>query len=218
MSRTRFGAGIKSRPQFLPADSCAGTSWYDPPVNADLRERGHLLVKGLIEPCLARVLYKTLLLKHWRGESFRDNHIPTASAVTDDATVDALLLELVPRISEIVGFPLVPSYGYARVYFHGDAIVRHRDRPACEISTSIHLGRHGGDSSLWFAPNARVEMDEGDAAVYLGCEAEHWREPFNGNTMGQMFLHYVVAEGRFAQNSFDGRPNRFPPSISKARS
>ena len=121
-----FGAGIISRAQFLPTDSCAGTSWYDPPVSADLRERGYLLVKGLIEPCLARI-YKTLLLKHWRGESFPDNHIPTASAVTDDAPVDALLLEVVPRISEIVGFALVPSYGYARVYFHGDAMVRHRD-------------------------------------------------------------------------------------------
>jgi hypothetical protein len=200
-------------------NSCARTSWYHPPVKtADLRERGYLLVKGLIEPSLARVLYKTLLLKHWRGESFRDNHIPTASAVTDDATVDALLLELLPKLEEISGFELVPTYGYARVYLHGDAMVRHRDRPACEISTSIHLGKHGGDSSLWFAPHTRIEMDEGDAAVYMGCEAGHWRDPFTGCTMGQMFLHYVVAGGQFAKNYFDGRPGRFPPSISKITS
>ena len=184
-------------------------------MNDDLRERGYLLVKGLIEPCLARVFYKALLLKHWRGEAFRDNHIPTAAAVSDDAAIDALLLELMPRIEEICGSSLVPSYSYARVYFRGDAMVRHRDRPACEISTSVHLGRHGGDSCLWFAPNDRVEMDPGDAAVYMGCEAEHWREPFTGNTMGQMFLHYVVAGGRFAQNSFDSRPDRFPPSIPR---
>jgi hypothetical protein len=187
-------------------------------VDDGLRQKGYLFVKGLIDPCLARVFYKTLLLKHWRGESFRDNHIPTAAAITDDSTIDALLLELHSRIEEISGVRLVPSYSYARVYFRGDSMVRHRDRPGCEVSASIHLGRHSGDSSLWFAPNDRVEMEPGDGAVYMGCEAEHWRPPFNGNIMGQMFLHYVVTGGQFAKNYFDGRPGRFPPSISKIAS
>jgi hypothetical protein len=182
----------------------------------ELRDKGYVVVKGLIEPNLARVMYKLLLLKHWRGECFRDNHIPTAVSVSNEVATDALLLDLLPAMEGISACRLVPAYSYARIYFHGDAMVRHRDRGSCEISASIHLGKHGGDSSLWFAPNTKVEMDEGDGAVYLGCEAEHWREPFTGNTMGQIFLHYVVAGGRFAQNYFDGHPERFPPSISAA--
>ncbi len=183
-------------------------------MNCELQERGYVVVKGLIEPNLARVMYKALLLMHWRGMCFRDNHIPTAASVSNEPITDALLLELQPRIEGIYARRLVPAYSYARLYFHGDAMIRHRDRGSCEVSASIHLGKDGGDSSLWFAPNSKVEMECGDGAVYLGCEAEHWRERFTGNTMGQIFLHYVEAGGRFAQNYFDGHPDRFPPSIS----
>jgi hypothetical protein len=184
-------------------------------MNAELREKLYLPVKRLVEPSLAGFLYKTLLLKQWRGECFRDCHIPTAVSVANDAPTDALLLQLLPKIEEISGCRLVPTYSYARLYFRGDAVIRHRDRPSCEVSASIHLGRDGGESSsLWFGRDTRVDLDCGDGAVYLGCEADHWRESFAGNTTGQIFLHYVVKDGPFAANYFDGNPDRFPPSIS----
>ena len=183
------------------------------PMNPELREKGYLPAKGLLEPTLARVVHKTLLLQQWRRECFRDNHIPTAASVANTALTDALLLELRPRIEAIAACRLVPTYSYARVYFHGDAMVRHQDRGSCEVSVSIHLARDGGDASLWFQPGAKVEMEPGDGAVYLGCETDHWRERFTGNTMGQIFLHYVVTDGRFAAHYFDGHPQRFPPSI-----
>jgi hypothetical protein len=190
-----------------------GRVWfYDMPMNPQLREKGYLPAKGLLEPTLARVVHKTLLLQQWRRECSRDNHIPTAASVSNTALTDALLLELRPRIEAIAACRLVPTYSYARVYFHGDAMVRHQDRESCEVSVSIHLGRDGGDASLWFQPGAKVEMEPGDGAVYL-YETDHWREGFTGNTMGQIFLHYVVTDGRFAAHYFDGRPQRFPPSI-----
>ena len=188
------------------------------PMNPELREKGYLPAKGLLEPTLARVIHKTLLLQQWRRESFRDNHIPTAASVTNTALTDALLIELRPRIEAIAACRLVPTYSYARVYFHGDAMVRHHDRGSCEVSVSIHLARDGGDASLWFQPGAKVEMEPGDGAVYLGYETDHWRERFTGNTMGQIFLHYVMTDGRFAAHYFDGHPQRFPPSILGALS
>jgi hypothetical protein len=185
-------------------------------MNAELREKGYTLIKGMIEPSLARFMYKTLLLKQWRGECFRDNHIPTAAAVSNDAPTDALLIELLPKMEEIAACRVVPTYSYARLYFHGDAFLRHRDRASCEVSASIHLGRHGGESSLWFAPNIRVDLEAGDGVVYLGCEMEHWRERFTGEMMGQIFLHYVEMGGRYAQHYFDGNSDRFPPSLFPA--
>ncbi len=184
-------------------------------MNPELREKGYVASRALLEPSLARVIYKTLLLKQWRGESFRDNHIPTAASVSNTAETDALLLELRPAIEAIAGVRLVPTYSYARLYFYGDTMIRHHDRPSCEVSVSIHLGRDGGESSLWFAPNNKVDMEPGDGAVYLGLTTDHWRERFTGNTMGQIFLHYVEAGGQYASCSFDGNPQRFPPSISE---
>jgi hypothetical protein len=184
-------------------------------MNAELRANGYILAKGLLEPSLASVVYKTLLLSQWRGESYRDNHVPTAVALSNVAAIDALLLELRPKIEAISGCRLVPTYAYARLYFHGDAFISHRDRESCEVSVSLHVGRDGGESSLLFPPNNQVEMEAGDGAVYLGHETEHWRHPFTGNTMGQVFLHYVVADGPYAQHYFDGDPHRFPPSISE---
>ena len=184
-------------------------------MNPELREKGYVPSRALLEPDLARIFYKILLLKQWRGEAFRDNHIPTAASVSNTAETDALLLDLRPKIEEISGLRLVPTYSYARVYFYGDTLIRHRDRGSCEVSVSIHLGRDGGDGSLWFPPNTKVEMEAGDGAVYLGRQTDHWRERFTGNAMGQIFLHYVVADGDFADCYFDGDPHRFPPSISE---
>jgi hypothetical protein len=38
-------------------------------------------------------------------------------------------------------------------------------------------------------------MEPGDAAIYLGCEVEHWREEFKGDWHAQTFLHYVDKNG-----------------------
>ena len=43
--------------------------------------------------------------------------------------------------------------------------------------------------------------------VYSGCKLEHWREPFEGDSCGQVFLHYNDINGPNATNNiFDGRP------------
>ena len=37
-------------------------------MNKELLDRGYIPCKGLLEPSVARVIYKTLLLQQWRGE------------------------------------------------------------------------------------------------------------------------------------------------------
>ena len=41
--------------------------------------------------------------------------------------------------------------------------------------------------------------------MYKGCELEHWREKFYGESCGQVFLHYNDANTATAKNQFDGR-------------
>ena len=52
-----------------------------------------------------------------------------------------------------------------------------------------------------------VDLEVGDMLVYSGCELEHWREPFEGDTCAQVCLHYNDVDGPFGtQNNFDNRP------------
>ena len=61
-----------------------------------------------------------------------------------------------------------------------------------------------------------IHLHPGDIIIYRGCELEHWREPFEGDICGQVFLHYNHVNGPFAnKNMFDGRPKLGLPSFVK---
>jgi Rps23 Pro-64 3,4-dihydroxylase Tpa1-like proline 4-hydroxylase len=46
-------------------------------------------------------------------------------------------------------------------------------------------------------------MQPGDAILYLGCEADHWRDPIPGSKCVQVFLHYVDSNGSRSGCYFD---------------
>ena len=123
------------------------------------------------------------------------------------------------------GLKLVPTYANCRLYKNGNILRRHKDRPSCEISTTLCLGGDpwaifidptGADNVIdefknIHKPNApkgvKVLLKPGDMIIYAGCELEHWREPFQGKFCGQVFLHYNHADGPFAKtNLLDKRP------------
>jgi hypothetical protein len=56
--------------------------------------------------------------------------------------METLLDESVTKVMEKeTGLNLIPTYSYAKsLYKNGDILKRHKDRPSCEISTTIHLG------------------------------------------------------------------------------
>ncbi len=52
-----------------------------------------------------------------------------------------------------------------------------------------------------------VKLEQGDLIVYRGCELEHWREPYQGTQLSQVFLHYNDVDGKFSEeNKYDTRP------------
>jgi hypothetical protein len=120
------------------------------------------------------------------------------------------------------------------VYEKGSILKRHKDRPSCEISTTLNLG--GDPWAIYLdttgsnnvideyknimkpdAPKGiRVDLEPGDMLVYSGCELEHWREEFNGNICAQVFLHYNHINGQFKDNNlYDKRPLLGLPPFTK---
>ena len=124
-----------------------------------------------------------------------------------------LLVEKVPEVSELLGEKVLPTYTYARVYKAGSELLRHRDRPACEISLSINLSKDTDWPFYFQRPDSSeisLELQPGDAVMYLGCQADHWREKFTGAEYTQLFTHYVRSNGPKAWAYFDKRQQQEP--------
>ena len=173
--------------------------------------------------------YESPLLGTWA-----DKQVPNTYSHYADFVMETLLMKVLPKMQQETGLELVPTYSYARIYKKGDILKRHKDRPSCEISTTIHLGGTkwpifidgtGSDNVIdeyknIHKPNApkgtEVLLDVGDMLVYSGCELEHWREALNGDNCAQVFLHYNHLNGKFAKsNMFDKRPMLGVPAYVK---
>ena len=154
-----------------------------------------------------------------------DKQVPGCYSKYADWVMETLLMYMIPIMKAKTGMDLVPTYTYTRLYEKGNILRRHKDRPSCEISTTLHLG--GDPWPIFLDPSGanfvideyknihksgapkgiRVDLKVGDMLIYSGCELEHWREPFQGNVCSQVFLHYNHADGPFAKtNLLDGRP------------
>ncbi len=204
------------------------------------------VIKGALSYELANFIFNYFLLKKDAVEfmyeknfiydngmlgTWADRQIPNTYSIYGDPVMETLLMKVLPKMMQETELNLIPTYSYARVYKKGDELKRHKDRPSCEISTTVNLG---GDPWPIFIdgtgannvideyknihkPNApagtKVLLEVGDMLVYSGCELEHWREPFDGNICGQVFLHYNHVNGPFAdKNRFDGRAKLGLPS------
>ena len=158
---------------------------------------------------------------------WNDTQIPNTYSCYGDMFMETLMMKVLPVMQQQTDLRLIPTYTYTRAYKKGDILHRHKDRPSCEISTTINLGgdpwsifidptgadniMSGRETTTVVKPNApegvEVQLGVGDMLVYSGCELEHWRKPFEGNLCVQTFLHYNHADGRFAENNkFDKRP------------
>ena len=157
--------------------------------------------------------------------NFNDAQVPNSYAKYADRVMETLLVDTIKVMQKKTGLRLVPTYSYCRLYRTGNILKRHKDRPSCEISTTLNLGGDpwpilidptGSDNVIdeyknILKPGApkgvEVNLKPGDMLIYSGCELEHWREPFKGKLCGQVFLHYNHADGQFAKsNLYDKRP------------
>lgn len=130
-----------------------------------------------------------------------DSQIPNAKAILEHEYMFETLHErLWPVIENAVGEELIPTYAYARLYSNGDVLEKHTDRPACEVSITIQLGRSHHYAWPIYMGGQRFDLGEGDGVIYPGCDVEHWRNACDGPHgyySGQVFLHFVRKNGPY---------------------
>ena len=149
---------------------------------------------------------------------FYDTQAPGDFSRYGDLTFDTILAGVLNDMKKHTGLNLTPTYSYHRLYTNGTELVRHRDRPSCEISATMCIGsntsnlKNTNPNYNWpmFVKNDNedeipIQLNPGDVIIYRGCEVEHWRLPFEGINQAQAFFHYNEKGGKY-DITFDCRP------------
>ena len=171
------------------------------------KSQGYLHVKELVDVDLSKFFTHVLMRQQVVEEPHQDNQVPDCLSTMDhEVMFETLAEKLWPALEQVTGLSLLPTYAYARLYGNGNSLAIHRDREECEVSVTIQLGRsHHYAWPIWVSGN-RFDLGEGDGIIYKGCELDHWRtkcEGPNGYYSGQVFLHYVNADGPYANKAGD---------------
>lgn len=179
-------------------------------MNKHLERDNFIYISSFITPERAYELQKEFKIFAQETKRTGDGQIKESNSAYNYVGFLELLCEKTPEVSKFLGETVLPTYSYARVYHHNAELTKHVDRDACEISLTVHLG---GDSEWPIfikKPNGEevsLNLKSGDAMMYLGCEAEHWREQFKGSEYVQVFLHYVRSRGDKSYAYFDKSKN-----------
>ena len=225
-------------------------------MNNEFKKNKYQVIKQAISYDLANFCFNYLLLKRDAANfmysnniiadtgmwgTWKDAQVPGVYSHYADPVMETLLMKVLPVMKEQTGLDLIPTYSYTRVYTKGSILWRHKDRPSCEISTTLNLGGDmwpiyidpTGQNNILKSqytnkgeecivkkgahPGNRVDLEPGDMLVYSGCDLEHWRNEFTGDMCAQVFLHYNHRNGPFAEkNKFDNRPLLGIPSFIKS--
>ena len=175
-------------------------------MNEKLTDNNYLIVPNFISNERASAL----------SEDF--NEYAVTHAIKNDPQVDKclgkydyisfveLLCEKNVQVSQLVGETVLPTYTYARIYENGAVLTPHVDKEECEISLTVNL-ESDQPWSIWIqnpqGQKQEVVLNSGDAMIYFGMTAPHWREEYTGNACTQLFMHYVRSRGKYATFYFN---------------
>ena len=181
----------------------SGTSWS---LNEKFEKDGYLVIKDLWD---SEELYHPLPKQ--RGQmNYWSNNLEQYHQREAEAQVEGSLARywhpqyrkihtgVRKKLEEIIGRKLYNTYYYDRFYFPGQELKKHSDRPACEISVSIHISTNLPDNLKDWpfkikTPDTYTDkkktavlvpgeersavLNPGDGLLYKGCERPHWRDP-----------------------------------------
>jgi len=188
-------------------------------MNSILLDNNYIIIPNFISSYKANKLKDEFVEYSQKNNLGGDCQISTSHSKHNYISFLELLCEKTPEVSEILEETVLPTYAYSRVYKNGSILKNHSDRDACEISLTLHLG---GDEPwlIWIktpkGEDRSVELNPGDAMMYLGTVAEHWRDQYEGQEYVQVFLHYVRSRGKCAYTYFDIEKHK-PESIEETK-
>ncbi len=168
-------------------------------LNANLLKNYYLIVDPFISAHQTAQLAAQIRLEHTNTRLPADDQVVGSPAFSNLPFLRELHQEILEQVEQLAECALLSSYVYGRIYQQGAVLAPHRDRDACEVSVTLNVAS-SEPWGIWFekpdGEKKQVILQPGAAAIYLGCDALHWREPFAGTECIQIFLHYVQKYGK----------------------
>lgn len=174
-------------------------------------KHGCVQVSEFINQDTIRTISQYFENKIVRGEWTESNEPTSRLSYYADPLIEVLLLDCKEAVEAICGKELIPTYSYARVYQPGEQLEPHLDRPSCEVSVTVNVANNGEISPIYMKyadnPESKHILNPGDAVIYKGCDAVHWRYPMKPNQLNvQFMMHYVDKNGPYTAYEKDTRP------------
>jgi hypothetical protein len=96
-------------------------------MNDGLQARHYLVLPQFISRQRAQALAKSLAQQHAATPLAPDALVPGAPAMYDFLPFVRLLVEKIPQVEALSEEKVLPTYSYARLYSHGEALQVHED-------------------------------------------------------------------------------------------
>jgi len=180
-------------------------------MNKKLLENNYLVIPNFISQEKSKSLSVEFELYCKKNNIGGDEKVLNSCSEYNYISFLELLCEKTNEVSTIIGDTVLPTYSYARIYKNDSELLAHIDRDACEISLTIHLD---GDQPwpIWIKNSEGIDtpinLSPGDAMIYFGIIAPHWRKKYSGEYYNQVFLHYVRSRGDYSHTYFDKKRNK----------
>jgi len=189
----------------------SGTSWTN---NEQFDKDGYIVVRDLWDPKELFVPVPEIRgqINYWGKKEDQYSHTPLEGQVEGSLACytrpqyKSIHSGIRLKLEKIIGRKLSNTYYYDRFYFAGQGLALHADRPACEISVSVHISTNLEECwPLWIktpdtytdkhknivkesGESRSVCLNAGDGMIYKGCERPHWRDPLPSRHTGDYFI------------------------------
>lgn len=199
-----------------------------PTNNEEFDKDGYLVLKNLWDP---KDLYcKPPEIKgryHYYGKIDKFDHVPAEEQVEGSTSryyyppYKFAHSQIRLKLEKAIGKKLYNTYYYDRFYNPGQALTIHADRPACEISVTVHVSTNINTPwPIWIktpdtyddpktkanilkkGENRSVILEPGDGMIYKGCERPHWRDPMPTEYRRTWYGRKVEKEGLYYHQIF----------------
>lgn len=173
------------------------------PLSEDSREfinNRCMLVRNILDKDLCKFLSIQSEFDIIRDEKVNSDQVLGSREIYNALSskiLNAIVLEKIKNILKIES--IYSTYGFYRKYYKFQELVKHTDRPECEVSVSICLDMQEKENS-WeiLFENKKQETiysgkpRVGDGIIYMGMELPHWRQKCEQKWVKQIFLHYTT--------------------------